>query len=222
MDAAMKPLLADQKTVEGACECIPIIEPELDDHPLHVQLATMSIVKDYYEKFQILRRTSESNLSSIMPIDVGLMKNIQTILTILGRPLQQYNQIDMDDIIRAHLSKIKQNPAVEADVYDRSVESALKCFRAMYTIEFKCYHSLWTGGFEFLSKLLVAHDRGLDGQRVTKTYWVKLTDITRKIPNCALSTVPDPAFVDKVVERFRATLDKNETDSGKSANTDTK
>lgn len=116
----MQPLLLDRKTVEGTCECIPIVEQEVNDQPIHVTLATMSIVKDYYDDFQNLRATSESRLSSIMPIKQGLMENMRKILVVLGKPTQHYEMIDLDEILRSYLSKIDRNTAAGASAYGES------------------------------------------------------------------------------------------------------
>lgn len=80
----------------------------------------------------------------------------------------------------------------------------------MYSIEFKCFHNLWVSGLEYLSKLLVAHVKGLDGRRSTKSLWGELKDITEDITECELDTVPDPADADRQVEYFLETLSKME------------
>lgn len=213
VNAAMKPLLTDRRTVEGACECIPIVEQEVGDHPTYAKLAIMSMVRDYYKDFQIVRKTSESNLSSIMPIKNGLMINIRAILVTLGRPIDDYTPIQMGDVIRTYLSKTKRDPEVKTRGYNVSEESALRCYRTMYSLRSKRFSQLLSTGFEFVSKLLVAYDKGLDGEPIAQEWWAELGKIIGKISKCELSTVPDPDDADEAVEKLRASLDGNETDS---------
>lgn len=209
----MKPLRADRKTVEGACECIPIIEQELGDHPTLVKLAIMSIAKDGYEQFQILRRTSVSNLSKIMPLKNGLMENIRTILRVLGKPLENYTAINMGDITRTYVSKLKRNPAVGTSQCNARVESAVKCYRTMYSLRYKCFSEVFSAGFEYVSRLLVAHSKGLDGHSTTKESWAELDKIIGEISECELSTVPDPDDADEAAEELRQSFREDEADS---------
>lgn len=216
INAAIQPLLDDQRTVDGTCECIPIVEQEQRDHPVLVTLATMSIAKDYYEDFKKLRRTSELNLPDIMPIKEGLMKNIRTILVILSRPTQHYGQLDMADIVIRYISKIQQDHAIGTDGYNERLKSALKCYRSIYSLTTKCYYGKLSAGTQYVSALLVNDDKN---HPLGKHLWSHLDDVTEAIRKCELSIVPDPGNIEEVVETLRQSLtsppiiDPDRTDS---------
>lgn len=163
----------------------------------------MSIAKDYYEDFQLVRRTSESHLSSIMPIKAELMENIHTILSILRWPVDDYPAFRTGDIVRKYITKTQRDPSIGINRYNRSLESALECYRSMYCLTAKPFYGKLMAGLKSISALLVADYEGVNRESTRKQLWDGLNGATEEIRGCELRTVPDPSDVDLVVRTFR-------------------
>lgn len=220
--AAIQPMRDNRKVMEGICECVPIYEHEEIIHPTHVIVATMSIAKDYYDDLQLIRRTSRADLSK-MQIKDGLMENIRKILVVLQRSMKDYDSIHLNEIIGRYLLQKKQDPAVEASGYDESSKSAVRCYRSMRSLSFVGFYDELAEGFDIVSALLLADDKGLNDDPIVKEQRATLDTITAEISQYRFS-IPyyDDIELEDEAEEFRKSLTGNgETISDSSTDSDT-
>lgn len=184
VDAAITPLRVNTDIMEGGCECISGIEKQADFNPFDVALAIMSIGKNYYDQLRVIRKTA--NLSTI-PLDVGLMKNIRTIVAALEVDSSSlpYKAFDINEAFKPYLLKHKQG---SSDAYEENLKSVAKCYRTMLSIRHadngRFFEQL-AAGFEIARALIDDDDESVQGH----SRWHELFMTIIAISKRTLSTV---------------------------------
>lgn len=193
VNAAIRPLLDNKDIMTAACECTTVFDKEEQPIPVDAVLATMSIAKDHYEDFQIIQNTSDF---SQIKDEEGLMENIRKILAVLRSSRTIFEKEPGRQVFNKYLIKFKQDPsdtAGETSTVDRSIRTAIKCFRSILSMGFEDNEKFFdplTLGFKVANASMNAIDKDFDNDPIMKERRALLDTIIEKISKVKLRT-PD-------------------------------
>lgn len=182
---AIRPFRVNKDIIEGASECVPILEGRGKAHPFDLILAVMSIARDYPEDLEAIENLSTRELFE-KGIDNKLMENIRKILVGMRKSSAHFSMDTIDAAMKKHYFKLKRN--LFSSEFDENFEPARKCYRSILSLIYGANQKFF---INFSKGCMVAtdlmDDEGDDIEDPAR--WITLRKISEETGRCTLSTV---------------------------------